>query len=204
MTEQWHIIWTAIVNFYRSTYLAHIYLQRTTAKCMYMQNCKIKHYHVTSRYLQEAQLSLRDRATGRASWNLVRCCAISYRPNENRSRVSLTAYVRVHSHRRDWSELIWASSEHVEGYELAAQVTYVTAMRMVLKVTVSVVNITAVDRTSLITAGLYCSASALSSLSSTLADEHKSAAVVRLSRRLFTVHRLYPIPPAFGILVGGD
>ena len=72
--------------------------------------------------------------------------------NENRSRVSLTAYVKVHSHRRDWSELYWAKS-----YKLAAQFIYI--MRMGLKANVvSVTNIIIVsdfERMLLITAVSY-------------------------------------------------
>ena len=78
--------------------------------------------------------------------------------NKNRSRVSLTAYVKVHSHRRDWSELYWIK-------QLAAHFIYITTRRTSLKVNViSVINITVIskfDGTLLKTVGQYRSASAL-------------------------------------------
>ena len=68
---------------------------------------------------------------GHASWNLLHNYAWH---NENRSHVSQAVYFKVHSHHCTWSELIWDSSEHVEGYELTAQFVYITVLRTGVKV----------------------------------------------------------------------
>jgi len=92
----------------------------------------LKKLHVNQR--QEAQLLLRDCAM--LACQLKSCQLLNdyATPNENRSRVSLTAFVKVHSHRRDWNELKWASSEHAERYKLTAHFIYIIVMRNGLKV----------------------------------------------------------------------